>query len=202
MFDKGYCDYAWWASIGKQGARFVTRLKSKAAVRVQSTNEVPTEDVQHILSDHVISFAHRSNRGKHRNLYDGTLRRIEVARVDDKPLIIVTNDQEASASQIAQLYKDRWQIELFFKWIKQHLKIKSFLGESKNAVSIQLLTALIAYLLVVLYKTAKALPQTLWEVLAELRTGLFSRPQLEKTRWRKQRERRAIHEALQPGLFR
>ncbi|HSV79389.1 MAG TPA: IS4 family transposase [Ramlibacter sp.] len=201
VFDKGYCDYAWWARIGEQGARFVTRLKSNAAVRVESSNAVSPEDAQHILSDQIISFVYRSNRGKHRNLFKGTLRRVEVARADDKPLIMVTNDHEAPASQIAQLYKDRWQIELFFKWIKQHLKIKSFLGESKNAVTIQLLTALIAYLLVVLYKKANALPQTLWEVLAELRTGIFLCPQPEKSRWRKRRENEAIRHALQPGLF-
>lgn len=201
VFDKGYCDYAWWARITAGGARFVTRLKSNAAMRVQRINQVLPEEAGQILSDQIVSFAYRSNRGRHRNLYDGTLRRIEVARPDDKPLIVVTNDHESPAGQIADLYKQRWGIELFFKWVKQHLKIKRFLGESDNAIRIQLLTALIAYLLVVLYKAGVRSQQTLWEVLAELRTGLFQRAQQEESRWRRRQQERAKWDAVQPALI-
>ena len=84
---------------------------------------------------------------------------------------------------------------------KQHLKIKTFLGESENAVSIQLLTALIAYLLVVIHTAAGALKDSLWEILTELRTGLFLRVQEEQDRWRRRRHRQAVFDARQRGLF-
>lgn len=200
VFDKGYCHYGWWSRIDASGARFVTRLKTNAAVRAVASNEVPAQDAATILGDTCVRFANRSNRGGHRNLYDGQLRRIEVARQDQEPLVLVTNDLDSPAAEIAQLYRERWQIELFFKWIKQHLSIKRFLGESENAIRIQLLTALIAYVLVaILNATAKA--TTLWAALAELRTGLFHRPSQDESWWRRKRQEHATRTALQPGLF-
>jgi putative transposase len=201
VFDKGYCDYGWWRRIDAQGARFVTRLKKNAAVRILCSRAIDAQD-QQVLSDSDVSFVWRSNRGGHRNLYEQTLRRIEVARPGDEPLVLVTNDLHSPASQIAGLYKERWQIELFFKWIKQNLKIKRFLGESENAVRIQLLTALVAYLLVILMNAANGCTRKLKEVLDELRTGLFQRPQQELSRWRRRRREQELLQALQPGLFR
>lgn len=198
VFDKGYCDYNWWSRIDAKGARFVTRLKRNAAVRtLQPTAAVHGE----ILADELIEFTHRSSRGGHRNEYTRALRRIRVQREGKQPLVLVTNDLHAPAQDIARHYKDRWQIELLFKWIKQHLRIKRFLGQSENAVRIQLLTALIAYLLVLIDNAVHQRADTLWMALAELRAGLFHRPQAEHSRWRRQREHCTYVDAVQPGLF-
>lgn len=200
VFDKGYCDYGWWSRINASGARFVTRLKTNAAVQVVCRNELCAARERQILGDETVRFANRSNRGGHRNLYEGQLRRIEVARPNKDSLVLVTNDLITPAEHIAQLYRQRWEIELFFKWIKQHLAIKRFLGENENAVRIQLLTALIAYVLVaILNDTGKA--TSLWAALAELRTGLFHRPSQDLSWWRRKRQEQASQTALQPGLF-
>ena len=202
VFDKGYCDYGWWSRIDAAGACFVTRLKKNAAVRVERTRPLDGQ-VQHILSDCEISFKHSSNRGGHRNAYAGEkLRRIEVARDKGDLLVLVTNDLQSSAARIAALYKERWQIELFFKWIKQNLKIKKFMGESDNAIRIQLLTALITYLLILLMKVATRTTQTVREFVDELCSGLFTRPQEEASRWRRRRQQEAYLAAVQLGLFR
>jgi putative transposase len=200
VFDKGYCDYGWWSRIDASGARFVTRLKANAAVRLVSSSSVPATDAGVILSDSTVRFARRSNRGGHRNPYEGFLRRIEVRRDAQNVLVLVTNDLSSSAAEIAQLYKQRWEIELFFKWIKQHLSIKRFLGESNNAIRIQLLTALIAYVLVaILNATAGA--KSLWGTLAEVRTGLFHRPHQDLAWFRRKRQQEGTQTAIQPGLF-
>lgn len=200
VFDKGYCHYSWWHRINSEGARFVTRLKKNAALRVERTRPIAAEDGQ-ILGDSEVSFVYRSNRGRHRNLYTGTLRRIEVVRLAGESLVLVTNDLNASASAIAALYKERWQIELFFKWIKQNLKIKRFLGEKENAIRIQLITALIAYLLIVLMKAATGCKDSLKVMLDELRTGLFHRPRGDISYWKRRKREYALRQALQPELF-
>ena len=200
VFDKGYCDYGWWSRIEAAGARFVTRAKRNTALKLISSKELAAQDAQMILADDVVRFTHRSNRAGHRNRYESELRRIEVARPGEDSLVLLTNDLQGPATQIAALYKQRWGIELFFKWIKQHLSIKSFLGESENAVRIQLLTALISYVLVALLN-AKGQAASLWETLTEVRTGLFQRPRQEESWWRRRRRRQQAQTALQPGLF-
>lgn len=200
VFDKGYCDYGWWSRIEGGGACFVTRLKANAAWRLQATNAIAPEHAAHILSDTLVRFKHRSNRGGHRNAYDGVLRRIEVARDAHEPLVLVTNDINAPATHIAQLYRQRWEIELFFKWIKQHLRIRRFLGESENAIRVQILTALIAYVLVAILN-AQARHPDLWTALAQIRTGLFLRPAQEESWWRRRSQQQALQAAIQPGLF-
>jgi len=202
VFDKGYCDYGWWKRIDEAGACFVTRLKKNAAVNVERTRALDG-DVHSVLSDCEISFRNKSNRGRHRNAYAGQmLRRIEVARPDGSPIVLVTNDLQAPAATIAALYKERWQIELFFKWIKQNLRIKKFLSESDNGVRIQVLTALITYLLIILAKAHANPSKTLREFADELRTGLFTRAKAELTRWHRKRQWEADRERLQPSLFR
>ena len=200
VFDKGYCDYSWWHRIDTEGARFVTRLKKNAAMRIERSRPIAAVDEQ-ILGDSEVSFVYPSNRGRHRNLYTGMLRKIEVARLAGEPLVLVTNDLNSSASAIAALYKERWQIELFFKWIKQNLKIKRFLGENENAIRIQLITALIAYLLVILMRTANGCKDRLKVVLDELRTGLFQRPQCDLSYWQRRKREHTLRKALQPELF-
>lgn len=201
VFDKGYCHYGWWSSIDAEGAWFVTRLKKNAAVRILRSRPIDAQDAN-ILSDSEVSFVYQSNRGGHRNLYARPLRRIEVARPGDVPLVLVTNDMNSSAGHIASLYKERWQIELFFKWIKQNLKIKRFFGESENAVRIQLLTALVAYLLVILMKAGNACKRNLKKVLDELRTGIFHRPKQEQASWKRRQREIQLGESIQPSLFR
>jgi len=133
--------------------------------------------------------------------YELPLRRIEVARENKPPLVLATNDLKSSAVSIAQRYRARWQVELFFKWIKQHLRIKSFLGKSENAVRIQILTALIAYLLVALYAKRHALKRSLWMVLSELRATLFQRPNPALDRDRHRRDQRSRFYSQQFPLF-
>jgi putative transposase len=122
----------------------------------------------------------KSPRGGKTNLYQENLRRISVYREGKAPLILVTNLFDLPAETIAELYKARWEIELFFKWIKQNLKLKKFLGKSANAVKIQLATALIAYLLVQLYKHNSLDERRLQLVLVWIRYNLqVIRPKFE-----------------------
>ena len=145
VFDKAYADYDWWHRIDQAGAIFVTRLKRNARLQVVARNEAAGEA---ILSDCIVRIGHKAPRGGKRNpLHERNLRVIEVERPNQPPLRLVTNDHHRSPTQIADLYRERWQIELFFKWIKQNLGIKTFLGRSENAVRIQIYVAIIAFLL-------------------------------------------------------
>lgn len=107
----------------------------------------------------------------------------------------------SSALEIAQHYRDRWGIELFFKWIKQNLKIKKFFGRSENAVRLQVLSALICYLLVILHKARNGSKQTLSTCLAIISATLFQRPECEDSRYKKERERQEELLKTQPSLF-
>jgi len=202
VFDKGYYDFGWWHRIDEAGAIFVSRFKRNVRLKVLKRHAVPPQAAAVVLSDERVQFDNPTPRGGHRNPYTQPLRRITVARPDhDTPLVLATNDLHASALTIAQRYKDRWQIELFFKWIKQHLKIKHFVGRSENAVRIQILTALITYLLVALYRTAHRLKVSLWAVLRELRLSVFQRIDTEAEVFRRRTEQRKRFARLQPALF-
>lgn len=202
VFDKGYCDYNWWHAINEQKAKFVTRFKNNAALVVERTQAVPAEDAAVVLKDEIVRFANRHPRGGRKNHYKSSLRRITVARPDhDRPLILATNDLVSPAAAIARRYKERWGIELFFKWIKQHLKIKSFLGRSEHAVHIQILTALITYLLLAIYRKAQNYAGSLWMLLAEVRATLFQRPAIEAERYRRRKEASTELAARQGELF-
>lgn len=197
VFDKGYCHYNWWHDIDAAGSLFVTRFKRDAALKYLEERPVQAG----ILRDSVVAFALRTPRGGHRNSYSTPLRRIEVKRPDAASLVLATNDLASSAEQIAALYKRRWQIELLFKWIKQHLQIRRFVGHNDNAVRIQLLTALIAYMLVLLLKSATGFAGTLWMLLAQLRHSLFQRPKTEQSYWRRRRALLDHIAAVQPQLL-
>ncbi|WP_275627213.1 IS4 family transposase [Pseudomonas sp. 273] len=190
VFDKGYYDFNWWASLDAQQARFVTRFKSNVALKVLAQREVPVQDRETILQDAEVRFSNRSPGGRRRNHYTKPLRRILVNRPGgEPPLSLATNDLTSPATEIAERYRDRWRIELFFKWIKQHLKIKRFLGRSENAVRIQILCALISYLLLSLYQRRTGARQSLWMLMVEVQATLFQRPGLEAERSRRRRER-------------
>jgi IS4 transposase len=155
VFDKGYTDYRWWSELVAAGAFFVTRRKRNAHRR-EVSEELALGEA--ILCDRRLKIGHRQARGGAPNnpLYHTELREIVVARPDkDEPLYLLTNDLVRPAEEIARLYKERWDIELLFKWLKQNLKIRRFLGRSENAVRIQIYAALIAFMLLrILHHTA------------------------------------------------
>lgn len=203
VFDKGYNDYNWWNAIDENGAWFVTRFKRNASVKVDRALDIPEDARDVVLADEIVSFKNKRPGGSRINLYHGKkLRRVTVVRPDkDTPIVLATNDLTSSALQIAQRYKERWGIELFFKWIKQHLRIKQFLGRSENAVRIQILTALISYLLVALYKQANGLKQSLWDCLCLVRASLFQRPESEDSAYRRRRQAAQMIAKTQGCLF-
>lgn len=203
VFDKGYCDYNWWYHLHQQRAYFVTRLKNNAGVKLVRQNAV-TDDAAAagVLEDAVVEFKYQHPGGKRVNAYYGTpLRRIIVDRPDKaSALVLVTNDTTRSALAIAEVYKQRWGIELYFKWLKQNLKIKRFLGRSENAVRIQIYTALISYLLAHLYHRREGLSQSLKLWVVELRAGLFQRPETEQLTRRKRRQEEQMLREIQGAL--
>jgi putative transposase len=200
VFDKGYYDYSWWHAIQKAGALFVTRFKKNAGLSVVEEREVPANAVG-VIKDEIVRLKH-SRPGGRDNPYITTLRRVTIARPDKATdLVLATNDLESPAEEIARRYKERWNIELFFKWIKQHLKIKAFLGRTENAVRIQVLTALISYLLVALHKQRSDIQGTLWECLVLVRETLFQRGGNEISRYRRQRRHREELALRQGNLF-
>lgn len=202
VFDKGYCDYNWWFRIHQSGAYFVTRLKKNAGVNCLESLPIPHDAQGIVLEDAMIAFKHKKPGGQRTNHYYGTpSRRITVHRPNhDTPLILITNDTTRSALEIAELYRDRWGIELFFKWLKQNLKIKKFLGRSENAVKIQIYTALITYLLVQAYHVRSGVSHSLKMCLIELRNGLFQRPTLEREMHERRRKYRSQCQSLQGTL--
>jgi hypothetical protein len=144
VFDLGYYDYGWWAELDAQGCRIVTRLKSNTPLVIVEENSVSGEGA--ILSDRTGYLPARQAKSRE-NPFCDPVREILVKIETGKVLRLLCNDLDASAQDIAALYKRRWDIELFFRWVKQNLKIKSFLGTSHNAIRIQIAIALIVYLL-------------------------------------------------------
>ena len=144
VFDLGYYDYAWWAKLDAAGCRIVTRFKSNTPLAVVAENPLPRGSV--VLSDRIGYLPARQAKSR-RNPMQDPVREVRVKIDTGKVLRILSNDLDATAEEIADLYKRRWAIELFFRWIKQTLKITRFLGTSENAVRIQIAVALIAFLL-------------------------------------------------------
>lgn len=151
VFDLGYYDYGWWATLDAQGCRLVTRLKSNTPLRVAAETKTPVDSA--ILSDRIGHLPARMARSR-QNPFQDPVREIRVKTETGAVLRLVSNDLDASAEAIADLYKRRWAIELFFRWVKQVLKIKHFLGVGENAVRIQIAVALIAFLVLRLAQAA------------------------------------------------
>ncbi len=167
VFDRGYADYDWWVSLAGQKVFFVTRLKDKADYEVMEKRAVPEQG--NVLKDEVIVLFKLAAEGK-----ECFLRRIEVwVEEKQETMIFVTNNLELAASTIAAIYKERWQIELFFKALKQSLKLKTFVGTSENAVETQIWTALIAMLLVKYLQLKSTFAWSLSNLVALLRQQLF-----------------------------
>lgn len=149
VFDKGYTDFAWFADLTAAGIFFVTRLKRNADYRVVERRPPPQD--RGIVCDQIIQCQGPVTRRR----YPGRLRRIVYRTAEGDRLEFLTNHLTLGASTVARIYKDRWQIELLFKALKQNLRIKTFVGTSANALHIQIWTALIA-LLVLKYLQLKA----------------------------------------------
>lgn len=153
VFDLGYYDFGFWASLDAEHCRFVTRLKDNTRTTVIEERAAP--DDTNILSDHVVRLPERLAKSR-KNPFAKPGRAIKVELETGKIITLFTNDLEMRAEDIAGLYKTRWLIELFFKSIKQNLKIKHFLGTTANAVRLQIAAAIIVYLVLrFLHKTAK-----------------------------------------------
>ena len=181
VFDLGYYDYGWWAELDEACCRIVTRFKSNTPLRV--IQELKVRKGANILSDRIGYLPARLAKSR-QNPMPSAVREVMITIETGKVLRILTNDLDADAEHIADLYRRRWAIELFFRWVKQTLKITRFIGTSENAVRIQIAVALIAFLLLRLaQRTQKAIKSPL--VFTRLvRTQLM--------------QRRSIHSLLAP----
>lgn len=170
VFDRALTDFSWYTSLCHRGTYFVTRLKKNTRYRIIERRD--TRHLKNISSDWIIEF-----EDKEKTPY--RLRRIRSKDPKTgKYIILLTNQFEWSAKTIALIYKERWQIELFFKTLKQQLKVKSFVGTSKNALLSQLWVALITYLLLCYLKFRSKFGWSLYTLCSILPTNLFSRRNL------------------------
>jgi Transposase DDE domain/Domain of unknown function (DUF4372) len=172
VFDLGYYDYGWWAELDGAGCRIVTRLKSNTPFEVVEDRTVPPGAT--VLSDRT-GYLPKRLAASRRSPMPGLVREVRVVIETGKVLRIFTNDLEARAQEIADLYKRRWAIELFFRWVKQTLKVSHFFGTSENAVRIQITIALIAFLLLRLAHDATKIVASPLTFATLIRTNLMHR---------------------------
>lgn len=174
VIDRGYTDYAWYNQLNLQGIFFVTRLRKNACYRVTERRSVIKS--KGLTSDQTIQLT--GVKASHCPI---SLRRIGYKdAATGTQYYFLTNNFKLAAATIAEIYKARWQIELFFKWIKQNLKIKSFLGTSRNAVMTQIWIAICIYLLLAYLKFSNRFDQSLQQILRLLQLNLFERRDLRK----------------------
>ncbi len=173
VFDRGYNDFLWFTTLALQGVWFVTRMKDRTTYSVVEQREVPRGGA--ILSDEVIELD--VNLTPYGIELDAPVlfRRI-VAQLPDReePMVFLTNHLDFAASTIAAIYKERWQIELLFKALKQNLRIKTFVGTSSNALHVQIWTALISMLILRYLQLKSQHGWSLSNLLAMLRFNLFT----------------------------
>lgn len=160
VIDRGYLDFAKLHRLGEQGGFFVVRSRCLLGFEVLSSR--PVDKSTGLRCDQTIQLTNRHSK----KIYPGVLRRVRVRdEARKKSIVLLTNCFDIPAQIVADLYKRRWQIELFFKWIKQHLRIRGFFGTTPNAVHCQLWSAICVYLLVAILKKELVLPQSLHEIL-------------------------------------
>jgi hypothetical protein len=176
VFDLGYYDFSWWARLDAEGCRIVTRFKDNTPLTLIAERALP--EGSPILSDRVGRLPERLTY-KRRNPMAKPVREIRVCNSTGKLLRILTNDLQAPAQQIADLYQRRWAIELFFRWIKQTLRIRHFIGCSENAVRIQIATALIAFLLLRLAQKAQTAVKSPLTFARLIRVNLMHRRRIK-----------------------
>ena len=173
VFDRGYNDYKTFASYCEQRIYFITRLKKNADFKVVEKRNVSKH--KNILSDYIIEFDGFYSK-KNCPVKLRVIRAIDTKT--EKTIDILTNQLDWSAKTVASVYKDRWQIEIFFKNMKQKLKIKSFLGTSENALNSQIWVALISYLLLCYLKFVSRYSWTIYKLMMLLPLCIFSRRDL------------------------
>lgn len=175
IMDRGYIDFERLDSIEESEAFFVVRAKNNLSFKRLYSNKVDKKT--NIRCDQIIVL----KRPQTRKEYPKKLRRIKYYDIESKRYFVyLTNDMNIQAEQVAKLYKHRWQIELFFKWIKQHLKIKSFWGESRNAIKIQIYTAICTYLIILIMKKRLKIEKGTYEILQILNISLLDKTQLSE----------------------
>jgi hypothetical protein len=172
VFDLGYYDFGFWAELSAKGCPFVTRLKINTKVTIMA--ECPVPAGTNIVSDQIVLLPERLARSR-KNPFPKAGRMVTVTTADGKHLRLFSNDLNAPAETIAELYKTRWQIELFFRWIKQNLHINRFHGRSLNAVRLQIAAAIITYLLVKILHAASRTKRTPTVFFSTVRSALFLR---------------------------
>ena len=173
VIDRGYNDHLWYKRMTQRGIFFVTRLKRPEKYRVIERHEV--DKYCGLTSDQTIRFVSKDKPYK----CPIPLRRVGYRDpITGKHYVFLTNNFELSAKTIADIYKSRWQVELFFKWIKQNLKIKAFIGTSKNAVMTQIWVALCMYLLLAFLKFQSKLKKSMQQILRLLQLNLFEKRDL------------------------
>jgi len=173
VIDYGYNDYAWFKQLTDKGIFFVTRMKSNAQYRVVCRRDVLKN--KGLSCDQTIEFTGIQTAKK----CPIQLRRIGYRCPETgKHYVFLSNSFKLAAKTIADIYKARWQVELFFKWIKQNLKIKSFIGTSKNAVMTQIWIALCVYLLLAFIKFQSKLTKSMQQILRVLQLNLFEKKEL------------------------
>jgi IS4 transposase len=167
VFDRGYTDIAWWLELSRQKVFFVTRLKDNLEYGIVEQRPVPPGG--QILRDEVILLTKIQEAGP-----EALMRRIEVWDEEEQDTVVfLTNHLKLAASTIAAVYRDRWQVEQFFRALKQSLRIKTFVGTSPNAVMVQVWTALIAMLLLKYFQLRSRFRWSLSNLVALLRQQLF-----------------------------
>ena len=170
--DRGYIDYEWFNQLNTQSIYFVTRIKSNMKYKVKERRKYNKS--KGVTCDQLIELA--SKKGL---VYQGKLRRVGYKDpVTGKRYYFLTNNTRLAAQTIADIYKDRWQIELFFKWIKQNLKIKTFIGTSQNAVMTQIWIAMCVYLLIAYFKFLNGVKRSPMEILRILSLNWFEKRSL------------------------
>jgi len=175
VVDRGYVDLNRLYKIHKKDAFFITRAKDKMSWRRVKT--FPSDKAAGVMSDQSILW----NNHYASKYYPEKMRRIKFYdRTADKLLILLTNNFEIKATEVATLYKHRWRIELFFKWIKQHLKIKSFWGQSVNAVKTQIWIAISVYTLIIIAKKKFMLQQSMYEIIQIISISIFERVPIQQ----------------------
>jgi Transposase DDE domain/Domain of unknown function (DUF4372) len=179
VFDLGYYDYGWWAKLDAADCRIVTRFKSNTPLC--NAKEMPIEPGSGVLSDR-IGFLPARQANSRRNPMQVAVREITVMTETGKTLRILSNDLDAPAQEIASLYKLRWQIELFFRLMKQTLRITHFIGRSENAIRIQIAVALIAFMLLHTLRKMTKVKHGFLELARLVRANLMHRKDATRLR--------------------
>jgi hypothetical protein len=196
VMDRGYLDFARLYRFHEAGSFFVTRAKSN--LKAQRRYSHPVDRSTGLICDQTVTLTvFYSRQG-----FEAPLRRVRFKDPETgKTLIFLTNNFALPALTITQLYRQRWQIELFFKWIKQHLRIKSFFGTSENAVKTQVWIAISAYVLVAIVKKRLNLTASLYETLQILSLTMFEQMPLDQLLSKSMRDENPLDAANQLNLF-